>query len=168
MAHRKPVFLAYPKDPPALSIGQDGLLGLVKKLDKVLQHSGTRRTFCSCGQPSDNGLTPKRGKLSYPRPSPPAVKRPLEFTAMRGGNGIKPCLPGLEVHYGVGKCVGKPLAGYFTKMASLRSEDYSPSDRNAVRVPFGISVRLQRNPQCGAESEAGWLRVASLLLPSEY
>src|SRR5439155_25336192 len=31
--------------------------------------------------------------------------------------------------------------------ASLRSERCSPSARNAVRVPFGISVRLRRNPQ---------------------
>jgi hypothetical protein len=31
--------------------------------------------------------------------------------------------------------------------ASLRSENRSPSARNAVRVPFGISVRLRRNPQ---------------------
>ncbi len=31
--------------------------------------------------------------------------------------------------------------------ASLRSENCSPSARNAVRVPFGISVRLRRNPQ---------------------
>ncbi len=31
--------------------------------------------------------------------------------------------------------------------ASLRSEHCSPSARNAVRVPFGISVRLRRNPQ---------------------
>jgi hypothetical protein len=31
--------------------------------------------------------------------------------------------------------------------ASLRSEDCSPSARNAVRVPFGITVRLRRNPQ---------------------
>src|SRR5438105_4300534 len=30
--------------------------------------------------------------------------------------------------------------------ASLRSERCSPSARNAVRVPFGISVRLRRNP----------------------
>jgi hypothetical protein len=30
--------------------------------------------------------------------------------------------------------------------ASLRSEDCSPSARNAVRVPFGISLRLRRNP----------------------
>ena len=30
--------------------------------------------------------------------------------------------------------------------ASLRSENCSPSARNAVRVPFGISVRLRRNP----------------------
>ena len=37
--------------------------------------------------------------------------------------------------------------------ASLRSEDVSPLARNAVRVRFGISVRLRRNPhltpQCG-------------------
>jgi hypothetical protein len=33
--------------------------------------------------------------------------------------------------------------------ASLRSENRSPSARNAVRVPFGISVRLRRNPQQG-------------------
>jgi hypothetical protein len=31
--------------------------------------------------------------------------------------------------------------------ASLRSENCSPSARNAVRVPSGISVRLRRNPQ---------------------
>jgi hypothetical protein len=31
--------------------------------------------------------------------------------------------------------------------ASLRSENCSPSARNAVCVPFGISVHLQRNPQ---------------------
>jgi hypothetical protein len=31
--------------------------------------------------------------------------------------------------------------------ASLRSENCSPSARNAVRVPFGISVHLRRNPQ---------------------
>jgi hypothetical protein len=30
--------------------------------------------------------------------------------------------------------------------ASLRSERCSPSDRNAVRAPVGISVRLRRNP----------------------
>jgi hypothetical protein len=30
--------------------------------------------------------------------------------------------------------------------ASLRSENCSPSARNAVRVPFGISVRLRRTP----------------------
>jgi GNAT superfamily N-acetyltransferase len=30
--------------------------------------------------------------------------------------------------------------------ASLRSENCSPSARNAVRVPVGISVRLRRNP----------------------
>ena len=30
--------------------------------------------------------------------------------------------------------------------ASLRSENRSPSARNAVHVPFGISVRLRRNP----------------------
>jgi len=30
--------------------------------------------------------------------------------------------------------------------ASLRSELCSPSARNAVRVPFGISVLLRRNP----------------------
>ena len=35
--------------------------------------------------------------------------------------------------------------------ASLRSENCSPSARNAVRVPPGISVRLQRNPQLAAE-----------------
>jgi hypothetical protein len=33
--------------------------------------------------------------------------------------------------------------------ASLRSENCSPSARNAVRVPVGISVRLRRNPQLG-------------------
>ena len=43
--------------------------------------------------------------------------------------------------------------------ASLRSENCSPSARNAVRVPFGISVRLRRNPHpacdnCYAEKEA--------------
>ncbi len=37
--------------------------------------------------------------------------------------------------------------------ASLRSECCSPSARNAVRVPFGISVRLRRNPQRDAPSE---------------
>ena len=31
--------------------------------------------------------------------------------------------------------------------ASLRSENCSPSARNAVRVAFGITVRLRRNPQ---------------------
>jgi len=39
--------------------------------------------------------------------------------------------------------------------ASLRSENCSPSARNAVRVPFGISVCLRRNPQpwgCGKRS----------------
>ena len=36
--------------------------------------------------------------------------------------------------------------------ASLRSENCSPSARNAVRVPFGISVRLRRNPQIVEES----------------
>ena len=30
--------------------------------------------------------------------------------------------------------------------ASLRSENCSPSARNAVRVPSGISARLRRNP----------------------
>jgi len=38
--------------------------------------------------------------------------------------------------------------------ASLRSEDPSPSDRNAVRIPCGISVRLQRNPQSGRREVA--------------
>lgn len=33
------------------------------------------------------------------------------------------------------------------KPASLRSEHHSPSARNAVRVPFGISVHLRWNPQ---------------------
>jgi hypothetical protein len=36
--------------------------------------------------------------------------------------------------------------------ASLRSENCSPSARNAVRVPSGISVRLRRNPQPGTFS----------------
>ena len=34
--------------------------------------------------------------------------------------------------------------------ASLRSESCSPSARNAVRVPSGMSVHLRRNPQQGA------------------
>jgi len=39
--------------------------------------------------------------------------------------------------------------------ASLRSENCSPSVRNAVRVPFGISVRLRRNPQPGNDAALG-------------
>ena len=35
--------------------------------------------------------------------------------------------------------------------ASLRSDHCSPSARNAVRVPFGISVRLRRNPHLATE-----------------
>ena len=38
-------------------------------------------------------------------------------------------------------------SGTIEMPASLRSENCSPSARNAVRVPFGISVRLRRNPQ---------------------
>jgi hypothetical protein len=41
----------------------------------------------------------------------------------------------------------KPNASGTIEMpASLRSENCSPSARNAVRVPFGISVHLRRNP----------------------
>ena len=36
--------------------------------------------------------------------------------------------------------------------ASLRSDNCSPSARNAVRVPFGISVRLRRNPHGGGNA----------------
>ena len=36
--------------------------------------------------------------------------------------------------------------------ASLRSEHFSPSARNAVRVPFGISVHLRRNPHPSEEA----------------
>jgi hypothetical protein len=39
--------------------------------------------------------------------------------------------------------------------ASLRSENCSPSARNAVRVPSGISVRLRRNPH-SANDGASW------------
>ena len=52
--------------------------------------------------------------------------------------------------------------------ASLRSEDCSPSARNAVRVPFGITVRLRRNPQSRTsgprmtKARANLLRAASL------
>jgi hypothetical protein len=35
--------------------------------------------------------------------------------------------------------------------ASLRSENRSPSARNAVRVPSGISVRLRRNPHYSSQ-----------------
>jgi DNA replication protein DnaC len=41
----------------------------------------------------------------------------------------------------------KPNASGTIEMpASLRSENCSPSARNAVRVPFGMSVHLRRNP----------------------
>lgn len=39
--------------------------------------------------------------------------------------------------------------------ASLRSENFSPSARNAARVPFGISVRLRRNPHLSRRRESG-------------
>jgi hypothetical protein len=39
--------------------------------------------------------------------------------------------------------------------ASLRSENCSPSARNAVRVPFGISVRLRRNPHHSPNAVTG-------------
>ncbi len=47
--------------------------------------------------------------------------------------------------------------------ASLRSENCSPSARNAVRVPFGISVHLRRNPQArsmrtNSSADCGWSR----------
>ena len=42
----------------------------------------------------------------------------------------------------------KPNTSWTIAMpASLRSEHCSPSARNAVRVPYGISVCLRRNPQ---------------------
>ena len=42
----------------------------------------------------------------------------------------------------------KPNTSFTIEMpASLRSENCSPSARNAVRVPAGISVRLRRNQQ---------------------
>src|SRR4029077_11242581 len=41
--------------------------------------------------------------------------------------------------------------------ASLRSENCSPSARNAVRVPPGISVRLQRNPQVDWKERNAWV-----------
>src|SRR5260370_27920191 len=43
--------------------------------------------------------------------------------------------------------ISKPnTSGTIKVPASLRSERCSPSARNAVRVPVGISVRLRRNP----------------------
>ena len=55
--------------------------------------------------------------------------------------------------------------------ASLRSENCSPSARNAVRVPSGISVRLRRNPQLsGVATRSGCVKAASYLsktIPTE-
>ncbi|HUQ90954.1 MAG TPA: hypothetical protein VM120_04675, partial [Bryobacteraceae bacterium] len=46
--------------------------------------------------------------------------------------------------------------------ASLRSDRCSPSDRNAIRVPFGIRIHLHRNPQLGIAFAVILFSVATL------
>src|SRR5260370_37904096 len=60
--------------------------------------------------------------------------------------------------------ISKPnTTGTIKVPASLRSERCSPSARNAVRVPVGISVRLRRNPHQGSTSR---ISTSRLLVPT--